>query len=199
MKKSAPERSCTPFWSSATSNQMSAMITPKTTACATTALPAMGLRFTSLTARCSSTPNCTRHAACARGAAAAASRTSTAGRATISAAAASFCARGSDAAHAASSCAARAVSSKCAASASVSTCMKKKSAGLAYVGHAKPAAPKCATDPRASPAYTARPASSSVRSSNSAKMSDEGWWHVHTTVQRRGAPCASRLSERTSA
>ena len=77
--------------------------------------------------------------------------------------------------------------------------MKKKSAGLAYVGHAKPAAPKCATDARAPPAYTARPASSSVRSSKSAKMSDEGWWHVHTTVQRRGAPCASRLSERTSA
>mmetsp|Transcript_43787 Transcript_43787/g.95580 ORF Transcript_43787/g.95580 Transcript_43787/m.95580 type:complete len:201 (-) Transcript_43787:667-1269(-) len=62
------------------------------------------------------------------------------------------------------------------------TCMKRKSAGFAYCGQGKPAAAKCPTASGALLLKTTWPASSSMRSSNMAKMSDEGWCTVKMTV-----------------
>mmetsp|Transcript_7125 Transcript_7125/g.18220 ORF Transcript_7125/g.18220 Transcript_7125/m.18220 type:complete len:325 (+) Transcript_7125:124-1098(+) len=64
----------------------------------------------------------------------------------------------------------------------VRTCMNKKSAGFAYCGQGKPAVAKWVTASTAPPLKTTCPSKSSMRLSNKAKMSDDGWCMVQTIV-----------------
>mmetsp|Transcript_86700 Transcript_86700/g.240455 ORF Transcript_86700/g.240455 Transcript_86700/m.240455 type:complete len:433 (-) Transcript_86700:440-1738(-) len=189
MKKSTPTLSCTEFWSFPTRNQMSDRSTPTITAWRICARPRMGFRLRSLKPRRSSTTYCTlmgqgfckareaRLVALSR-------RTILSGKPSTENSLCTACSRAPFCGARLQACRSNSPRSPSAPepSGATSTCMNKKSAGLAYCGQGKPTPPKCGTASAAGPLKTTWPPRRIMRSSKSAKMSEEGWCSVHTTV-----------------